>query len=127
LRVVIAFLAILTASVAVDAQEQQHFFPERPNVVKLRTESGILTSYGVGNDAGGFKVGDDSFALGYPLTINGVVYRCLPTPTRSQDDGECKKWPRSVRVGKSRVRVTYWFGVQPGVGRVKISNEFSVI
>jgi hypothetical protein len=90
-------------------------------------ESGLLNSYGVGNAAGGFTIGKDTFALGYPLTINDVVYRCLPTPMRTRDDGECKRWPKSVQIGKSRVRVTYWWGVEPGVGRVKISNEFETL
>ncbi len=122
------FLAIL--AVTLQAQTQRHFFPSRPAATPLHTETGVLADYGVGNDTGGFTVrwGNVShvFILGFPLRLAGTLYRCLPMPTRVHDDGICKKWPVNVVLGKSKVRVTYWWQNDPGVGRVRVSDTIAL-
>jgi hypothetical protein len=123
-------LTLMLLALASQVQAQNHFFPSRPTGATLHTETGILTTYGIGNDTGGFTVKRGAisreFAVGFPLRLAGTLYRCLPIPSRKHDDGNCKRWPAALVVGKSRVRVTYWWQEQPGVGRVRVSDTITL-
>jgi hypothetical protein len=115
------------------AQVNYHFFPTRPARVALHTAVGILTGYGVGNDTGGLSIKKadgrtDQFFLAFPTTVDEEVfdvYRCSRA-SKNPDlrVGNCT--PRNVRIGKSRVRVTYWWQKAPWGTSVKVSNAISV-
>jgi len=127
LKTLFGGLLLLSLTTIAAAQSQQHFFPTRPPGIGTHSETGVLVAYAMGNDSGGFTITRGSrkieFAVGYPLTLAGTRYpRCLPVPSRTRDDHECKKWPRNLLVGKSRVRVTYWWQNEPGVGLVRASD-----
>jgi len=131
LKLLMTPLAVFCVTAAVAAQCQQHFFPQRPHSVTTHVVTGVLVAYAMGNDSGGFTIARGSetieFSVGYPLTLAGTLYpRCLPAPSRIRDDREGKRWPRSLFVGKSRVRVTYWWQNEPGVGLVRASDNMAL-
>jgi hypothetical protein len=115
------------------AQVNYHFFPTRPAKVALHRTVGVLTDYGVGNDTGGLSIrkadgSTEQFLLAFPTKVNDKVfdvYRCSRTSKDpDQRVGNCT--PGNVHIGKTRVRVTYWWRKAPRGTLVKASNEISM-
>jgi hypothetical protein len=100
-------------------------FPKRPAGAPVRSEFGALIRYGVGNDSGGFTIlrnGVRQIFRSVPLVmLAGIVYRCVPDPSRKRDDEECKRWPKQRVVGKTEVRVSSWSQIEPGVDRFAVA------
>jgi hypothetical protein len=83
---------------AFTCQAAAGYFPERPAGAKLRTFSGVLNDYGMGNDQGGFSLTagskESEFYIGWPMHINGKVVTCKD-PENMGDTGPmgCTDWP----------------------------------
>jgi hypothetical protein len=105
----------------------------RPTHAVLHGENGVLTSFGIGNDTAGIalRLGNgrtDQLFLAFPHTFNGKLARCRQVADPSVAPGytDCKEQlPASIVVGKTRVRVTYWWTRYNGTA-VKVADAISV-
>jgi len=125
----IAAVALLLGSLGATNDD----YPHRPANAHLAFEQGRLTIYTLGNHGGGLTImrsngKRDDFFIAYPNKINGKHYLCaeLPSIHNSPDDVSCNQRPPNVVVGKTSVRVTYWWGTMYGKP-AKISDEITTL
>jgi hypothetical protein len=108
---------------------QAHFFPSRPPGAAVHRLSGILTDFGIGNDAGGFEIiaGKKKYELyvSADFQINGKRATCSQAPMPNQHPDPYCKWPSNIVIGKTMVTTAYWLQKMPGTpGEVMVANEF---
>jgi hypothetical protein len=121
----IGIILPLVCSYADDAS----FFPEGPKNQAVRTTTGVLVDYGIGNKSGSFLVRDNSgteksFYTSWPMNIGGKPVTCSvpPLDDYKPDSSLCKDWPNSIKLGKTRVEVYYW-QVEKGGKSAFVSNR----
>jgi hypothetical protein len=110
-------LSITTAGASIPAS----FFPTRPSPVTLKTLTGTLVSYEIGNTAGQLAIKSGSVTTVFfvalpPMTINGVKVKCPlpPMGNATPDPLICSDWPSTVIIGQSNMKVTYWKSTYAG-------------
>jgi hypothetical protein len=101
-------------------------FPQIPANARTHTVVGVLVDYGVGADAGGFTLKTRSgktfnFAVGTKMMMNGVLVQC------TAPDDNCPNWPRSIVLGLSRVKVTYWKTVDQNGNPIEESSRIDSV
>jgi hypothetical protein len=125
-------LACLALGDFVSAQSTRHFFPMRPTHAVLHGENGVLTAFGIGNDTAGVALHlsdgrTDKFYLAFPHTFNGKLAHCrqVAEPSIAPGFTECKEQlPANIIVGKTRVRITYWWTTYNGTP-VKVADTLA--
>jgi len=114
-RFAILLNAVLIAGIVVDLSGTgaalAGYFPERPSG-PISTMSGILESYDIGNDAGGFSIlshgREVRFRAGALMKLNGQITACSFAPTKRYQPPPSCHWPPNIILGKSLVIVHYW-------------------
>ncbi len=110
---------LLAALVIAYAAPQPWPYPSHPPGVRVLSDTGVLTAYDLGNHNGGMTIrhadGTSAhFFIALPNKINGRRYGCEMLPwvgePASMRDAKCEVRP-AVVIGKTRVRVSYWWGV----------------
>jgi len=109
------------------------FFPVRPSG-GLSTIQGALTTYGHGNELGGFTIKDGKgvnhvFYMGTNMQIDGKRIYCgfPPTATFKPDTTVvCPDWPTNVTVGHAIVKAVYWNTTYQGQA-VQASDFITVV
>lgn len=84
----------------------------------IHSAAGVLLSFGIGMRAGGFTIRDNAgqivaFAVArLPFRVDGVPIDCPlpPRPGEPRNPRLCPRWPATLHLGATRVRVTYWEG-----------------
>jgi hypothetical protein len=122
-------LALFLAQVAESAHASGHFFPTRPANAVLYSESGILTGFGIGNDTAGIAIKRSdgrtvNFFLAFPHTFDGKRATCkqISEPSIAPGYSECKeRLPANIVLGKTHVRITYWWAKYEG-SRVRVTD-----
>jgi hypothetical protein len=121
----------LLGSAALDA------YPSKPSHVRIAFELGTLVEYTLGNHSGGLTIRRkdgtfDLFLIAYPNKINGRHYLCQSLPYVGETgpypgaaaEPKPASCPKNVIVGKTDVRVSYWWGTMRGKP-AKISDEIT--
>jgi hypothetical protein len=129
-RLTIALGVVLTlCSVDVSYAQLTSFFPKRPPGVTVKLMQGVLVDYGIGNASGGFTVINDQgkeveFYTSWPMRIDGRPVKCsiAPTDTFKAHPQNCSDWPSDIRLGHTKVEVTYWSSTRDGAP-VLVSDE----
>jgi hypothetical protein len=109
-------------------------YPSRPAAVHLYYEDGRLVDYSLGKHGGDLAVllpsgQRDLVYIAYPNKINGHHYLCQTLPRVGEEKPAailCSERPPNIVVGRTHVRVTYWWGTYLGQ-RAKISDEISTL
>ena len=123
------FLFVICTLGTASIQGRDQFPGKRPKHAHIYCDTGILI------DRGGnkwittevkLKSGEERHYFRVdPDLIDGKYYDCLVPPYVGQperDSISCPDWPSNVLVGKTRVRVVYWWGNVQG-RRDRISDE----
>ncbi len=117
----IGFFAALFAVVAFlsapNFAQKTSFFPEPPKDAKRLSAEGILNDYGIGNSSGTLYLQDsksgteETFYISSSIQIDGKPVTCIAPPKGdfSPSADLCSDWPKSLVLGKTKVRVSYWF------------------
>jgi hypothetical protein len=121
-----------SASAASTQAAQAHFFPSRPHGAVLHQLTGILTEYGIGNDAGGFEViaGKKKYEIyvSQGFRINGAPAPCGTIPGQGKLQDPFCKWHSNIVLGKTMVKTAYWLQSMPETsGIVMVANEFDTL
>ena len=129
--VVIILFAILFSTHPLIARDE---FPNRrPKKVRLYCDTGIFIHYG-GNKwlTTEIKLNNGEkrhYFRVSPDYIDGKYYFCDFPPRVDKPERDsifCEDWPSDVVLGKTRVRVVYWWGRVQG-HRDRISDEIHVL
>lgn len=122
-------LMLLLCRIDVSYAQLTSFFPKRPPGVTVKLMQGVLVDYGIGNASGGFTVVNDQgkevdFYTSWPMLIDGRQVKCAiaPTDTFKAHPQNCSDWPADIRVGHTKVEVTYWSSTRDGE-TVLVSDE----
>ena len=111
------------------ATAEHHFFPSRPSGAKLRTITGKLEEFGIGNASGAVVIETGvkraQLYTGANLRLDGKRVACDHPPSRgSKRSILCTSWPSNVVVGTTIVTATYWSQAGPGsVTPVDVTDE----
>jgi hypothetical protein len=122
-------LMFLLCSVDASYAQLVSFFPKRPPGVTVKHMQGILTNFGFGNASGNVSVINDQgkevdFYTSWPMLIDGhqVICAIAPTDTFKAHPQNCPDWPADIRLGHTKVEVTYWSSTRDGEP-VLVSDE----
>jgi hypothetical protein len=110
--------------------QNSSFFPSRPPRVALQVAQGTLLDFGIGNKSGEFSIKDTTtgktleFYVGWPLRIDGHIVKCSIAPKDSFKPAQkfCPDWPSQIKLGQTKVKVTYWNVTHEGQ-RVTVSDQ----
>jgi hypothetical protein len=111
---VAASLAAVAFIFAFVCQASAGYFPKRPTSARLKTFSGVLNDYGVGNDIGGFTLIAGSSVMhlyiGQSMRINGKLVTCKDPDLMGMNAGPmgCADWPSWLVLGTSYVTAKCW-------------------
>jgi|SRR5579864_4598493 len=122
-------LVLVLCNVSVSDAQLKSFFPKRPPGVTVKHMQGVLVDYGIGNDSGSFTVVNNNgkeveFYTSWPMLIDGRQVKCsiAPTNTFKAHPQYCRDWPSDIRLGYTKVEVTYWSSSLDGK-TVLVSDE----
>ena len=126
-------IGIVLVAASRASADDAHYYPEVSGP-PVGSVVGRLTDIGFGMGSGGLTVRTaagktvDLYTAHPPFKINGKTVECPQPPKRdfvpSRED--CPRWPSSVVVGRSDVRVPYWRGERYGNSTL-ITNGFNTI
>jgi len=127
MKIIHVMFLILCMSLALRVEAQSELKRYRPKHCIIHHETGVLTSYGLGNRYTVLSIRlangkEEEFFMHAPNLINGKHWNCILPPISSVPD-EC---PSGLVVGVTRVRVTYWYA-KIQAERSKVSDEIDII
>ncbi len=104
-------------------------YPVRPIGVRTFVMRGTLVDYNLGNHGGGLTIvtadgRSRTAVIAYPNTIDGRHYLCQDLPSLRDPTPSavaCSQRPPGILVGRSHIRVIYWYGMVRG-RRMEISD-----
>jgi hypothetical protein len=128
----VSLTLFLAPQLGQNANASGHFFPTRPARAVFYRESGVLAGFGIGNDTAGVAIKRSdgrtvNFFLAFPHTFDGKRSTCkqVAAPAVAPGFTECKEQlPSRFVVGKTHVRVTYWWQMYEGT-RVRVTDTIS--
>ena len=117
------------AAASVSSQSEQHFFPRRPVAAHMRTMTGILEEYGIGNASGSIRIKMKTATIDLytaaDVRLDGRIIACDHPPVSGQKRSMfCPSWPSNVLIGKTVVTARYWLQHFPGfASAVRVTDD----
>lgn len=98
------------------------------------TADGVLINLGAGMGSGDVTIRQAGnkkrsfYMAAEPFLIDGKPLRCAitPTPQYSPPPNLCRYWPPNLKIGSTRVRVSYWRGIRDGK-QTEVTRELRIL